>query len=133
LNGTTRAGILTHASLLAIYSHDTDTSPTQRGKFIRNRLLCEVVAPPPPGVTTTAPPPKPGTSTRQNFAAHISNPQCAGCHNAMDPIGFGFEGFDAAGKARGEDGGQPVDTSGKIMGSQDADGEFSGPNELAEK
>ena len=50
----------------------------------------------------------------------------------MDPIGFGFEGFDASGAWRTTDSGQPIDTSGSIMGT-DVAGAFNGPIELGAK
>ena len=31
---------------------------------------------------------------------HAGNKMCAGCHNLIDPIGFGFEKFDAIGMRR---------------------------------
>ena len=35
-----RAGLLTHASVMAVYSHPGDSFPIARGKFIRKNLLC---------------------------------------------------------------------------------------------
>jgi hypothetical protein len=37
---------------------------------------------------------------RQRLRAHQEQPQCANCHRKIDPIGFGLENFDAAGKWR---------------------------------
>jgi hypothetical protein len=51
----------------------------------------------------------------------------------MDPIGFGLEGFDGVGQQRALDGTQPVDESGSFVGTQDLDGSFNGPVELAHK
>ncbi|MEM9194192.1 MAG: DUF1592 domain-containing protein [Myxococcota bacterium] len=45
-----RRGVLTSAGLLALYARPIDTSPTQRGLFIRERILCDHIPPPPPGV-----------------------------------------------------------------------------------
>src|SRR5688572_15320608 len=98
-----RAGILGHGTFLASTAGPTDTSPTARGIFIRERLLCQHVPPPPPGVITTLPDPlvneKP-KGRRQLMVEHVENPTCASCHRLMDPIGFGFEHFDAIGRYR---------------------------------
>jgi hypothetical protein len=45
---------------------------------------------------------------------HRANPACAGCHARMDPIGFAMENFDADGKYRDQDNGNPIDPSGVL-------------------
>ena len=101
-SGSARAGVLGQGTFLALTSKPADTSPTERGLFVREHFLCQVVPPPPAGVNTTLPPvtdEKP-ISTRQRLQAHLSNPTCAGCHTLVDSIGFGLEKFDAIGKFR---------------------------------
>ncbi len=99
-----RAGILGQGTFLASTAGPTDTSPTARGIFIRERLLCQHVPPPPPGVITTLPDPlvdgQKAKGRRQLMVEHVENPTCASCHRLMDPIGFGFEHFDAIGQYR---------------------------------
>jgi hypothetical protein len=98
-----RAGLLGQGTFLASTAGPTDTSPTARGIFVRERLLCQHVPPPPPGVITTLPDPlvdQPPKGRRQLMNEHVENPTCASCHRLMDPIGFGFEHFDAVGKWR---------------------------------
>ena len=126
------SGILTAGGLLAANAHADNTSPTRRGIFVREALLCESLPPPPPNANITPPVPKPNQTNRQAMNNHVTDPVCAGCHQMMDPIGFGFEGFDASGAWRTTDMGQPVDTSGTIMGS-DVAGSFNGPVELGAK
>jgi len=97
-----RAGVLGQATFLALTSKPVETSPTERGLFVREHFLCQVVPPPPPGVNTTLPPvtdEKPMT-TRERLQIHLSNAACSGCHSLVDPVGFGFEKFDAVGKQR---------------------------------
>ncbi|MBL8232731.1 MAG: DUF1592 domain-containing protein [Bryobacterales bacterium] len=97
-----RAGVFGHASFLTLTSKPADTSPTERGLFIREHFLCQIVPPPPAGVSTTLPPvtdEKPITQ-RERLQIHLSNPVCAGCHTLVDPIGFGLERFDAIGRYR---------------------------------
>jgi hypothetical protein len=101
-----RAGILGQGAFLASTAGPTATSPTARGIFIRERLLCQHVPPPPPGVNTTLPEPSnPDTARtrRQLMQAHVENATCASCHRLMDPIGFGLENFDAVGRWRDQE------------------------------
>ncbi len=100
--GGKRAGVLGHASFLTLTSKPSETAPTERGLFIREHFLCQIVPPPPPGVSTTLPPideDKPLTN-RERLGMHLSNPSCASCHRLVDPIGFGLEQFDAIGRYR---------------------------------
>ena len=104
--GARRAGLLGQGTFLASTAGPTDTSPTARGIFIRERLLCQHVPPPPPGVITTLPDPlaeQPPKGRRQLMDEHVENPTCASCHRLMDPIGFGFEHFDAIGRWRDQE------------------------------
>jgi uncharacterized protein DUF1592/uncharacterized protein DUF1588/uncharacterized protein DUF1587/uncharacterized protein DUF1595/uncharacterized protein DUF1585 len=97
-----RAGILGQASFLTLTSKPADTSPTARGLFIREQFLCQKVPNPPPGTNMNLAPPaesKPQT-TRERLSVHLANESCARCHSLIDPIGFGFEKFDAIGKER---------------------------------
>ena len=97
-----RAGLLGQALFLTLTTKPAETSPTARGLFVREQFLCQHVADPPPGVNTNLPPvteAQPMTN-RDRMAVHATNKACAGCHNLIDPIGFGFEKFDAIGQRR---------------------------------
>jgi hypothetical protein len=97
-----RAGFLGHGSFLAAMAGPLETSPTARGIFVREQLLCQHVPLPPPNVNTSLPDPtedKPLTR-RQRLSDHVENPACSTCHRLMDPIGFGLESFDAVGRWR---------------------------------
>jgi hypothetical protein len=100
-----RAGLLGQGSFLASTAGPTGTSPTARGIFIREQLLCQHVPPPPPGVNTTLPEPTEdkARTRRQLMAAHAENAACAACHRLMDPIGFGLENYDAIGRWRDQE------------------------------
>ncbi len=128
-----RQGLLTQPGLLALLAKTNQSNPIHRGKFVRERLFCQNLPPPPEDLVITAPDPAPGLSTRERFAEHSSNPGCVECHQLMDPIGFGFESFDALGRFRAEDDGRPVDATGEILGTDDADGPFDGVPELADR
>jgi hypothetical protein len=97
-----RAGLLGEATFLALTSKPADTSPTARGLFVREQFLCQHVPDPPPGTNSNLPPlteSKPQTN-RDRLSAHLTSPVCASCHRLIDPIGFGFEKFDAIGGRR---------------------------------
>ena len=111
-----RLGILTQASFLALYSHPGRTSPTKRGKAIREIFLCQKVPDPPPNVDfSKLEVPDPSLKTmRERLQVHQSNPVCAGCHKITDPIGLALENFDGASSYRTTEGGAPINTSGEL-------------------
>jgi hypothetical protein len=115
-SGTPRVGILGAGAILAGHAHAQLTSPTLRGKYIDNMLLCEVIPPPPPGVPPLPAMAPAGSTTRQVLEAHRAQPLCASCHGLMDPMGFGMENFDSTGQYRTTDNGQPIDASGALDG-----------------
>ena len=104
-----RQGLLSHGSFLSAASNPGDTSPTKRGKLIRNRLLCQTILPPPPEVSVDEPPtPGPDTCKEEAYAqSRASAPNCAGCHEQMDLVGFGLENYDMQGRYRAHDDGKP--------------------------
>jgi hypothetical protein len=100
---STRAGLLGQGTFLTLTSKPSDTSPTERGIFIREHFLCQIVPPPPPGLNATLPPvtDERPLSTRDRLEkVHLSSATCSGCHSLVDPIGFGLEQFDAIGRFR---------------------------------
>ena len=106
-----RGGILALASILARQSGASRTSPVLRGNFIVEFLLGEHLPDPPatvpdiPDAVSTD-----GLSVRQLVEKHRSVPECAGCHERIDPYGFALEAYDAIGRRRDKDGaGRPVD------------------------
>jgi hypothetical protein len=145
-----RGGVLAHASLLTLTSKPSDTSPTERGLFVRDHFLCHEVPPPPPGVNTALPvvtEAKPMT-TRERLGVHLNSEACSSCHRLIDPIGLGFEQYDAVGRYReqvtlsfrpeydDDEGGRPervevnlpLDTTAHVQGIPDS--AFSTPKEL---
>ncbi len=114
-----RAGILTHISFTALHSPAGRSSPTDRGKALREIMMCQTVPPPPPDVEfsivqdTDDPLNK---TVRERLLAHSTAPSCAGCHKIMDPMGLALENFDGAGEYRLVENGVPIDTSGELDG-----------------
>lgn len=128
-----RKGVLSHASLLSNGVKQTDTSPTLRGKWVRNRLFCQDIPPPPPNVTADVPPPATSSAVckTDRYAVHDEVASCAACHKQMDPIGFGLEQYDRTGKFRDHEAAQPqcaITGQGKLEGV----GDFTGPAQLAD-
>ena len=127
LAGTPRMGVLTQASFLMSTSHPDRTSPVKRGVWVLQRLLCDPPPPPPPNLNIPAlVDPPAGATLRQTLEAHRSSLVCAGCHSFFDPIGLGFENFDAIGTYRTVDNGIKVDATGSLNGTS-----FEGPAQLA--
>lgn len=125
-----RAGLLSHGSVLSAFSKFSDTSPTQRGILVRTRLMCDVVPSPPANVNTDEPPSgTEATCKVDRYETHRANAACATCHSALDPIGFGLENYDMAGRFRTTDDGN-ADCAIDGQGTVEPYGDFSGPAEL---
>ncbi|MBC8009627.1 MAG: DUF1592 domain-containing protein [Burkholderiales bacterium] len=112
-----RAGLLGLPGILAVSSYPNRTSPVLRGKFVLEQILGTPPPPPPPNIPSlseeahddAAP-----QTLRQRLEQHRAAPSCAACHAFIDPLGFSLEGFAADGRVRTEDGGQPLDTEGRL-------------------
>jgi hypothetical protein len=133
-DGDHRGGLLRLGGLLAALGKFGATAPVQRGKFVRQQLLCEALPPPPDDVDFEPPTVDPDATARERYEQHSASPECSGCHARMDPIGFGFEHYDGAGAWRGLEHGLPIDDRGLIVGL-DARGDvaFAGALGLADE
>ncbi|MEZ5744452.1 MAG: DUF1588 domain-containing protein [Sphingomonadaceae bacterium] len=119
-DGDDRAGILGQAGLLALYSHSGRSSPTLRGRAIRELLLCQPVPDPPGDVNFTAVQDtenKAMPTARIRLTRHRTDPVCAGCHQITDPIGLSLERFDGIGAWRTTENGAQIDVSGSFDGT----------------
>jgi hypothetical protein len=123
-----RVGFLTHAGVLASSALGTVTNPPRRGWLIMNALLCTLV-PEEPGDGPLPPWPE-GLTTREFFEQSTAGAVCAGCHQMVNPLGFAFEHYDAAGLYRDTENGLPIDATGTLYES-DAAGSFDGPRDVA--
>jgi hypothetical protein len=130
-----RHGLLTQPGLMALLSHAEQSSPVQRGVFVREHILCEEVKPPPPTVDDNPPDPDPSLTTRERFQIHTESPVCANCHRVIDPVGFGFESYDHLGRHRATENGIPIDASGAILEVKETaiEGEFADTEQLTER
>ncbi|HEY0708080.1 MAG TPA: DUF1592 domain-containing protein [Polyangia bacterium] len=115
-----RVGFLGLGSYLTQTSFAYRTAPTLRGHWVLENLLCEHTPPPPANVPELDNAAAPVTMTqsqnvRERLKAHREDPQCAGCHAVLDPIGLGLENFDAIGRYRTKyPNGDDVDASGMM-------------------
>jgi len=128
-----RFGFLTQGSFLALNAKANQPSPIHRGKFIREKLLCDILPPPPNNIIIKPPDVRPGSTSRERFEQHTKDATCRQCHQLMDPIGFGFEHYDGIGKYRTEEAGKPIDAKGEFIATSDLNGTFVGVPELAKK
>lgn len=128
LDKSKRAGLITQASILTLTSNPGRTSPVKRGKWIMENILGTPPPAPPPNVpeleeSASA---KPNATLREQLALHRKIPGCAACHDLMDPLGLGFENFNAVGSWREKEGRKKIDSSGLLPDGQT----FKGPIEL---
>ena len=115
-----RMGLVTQISFLAGHAHPGRSSPTLRGKALREVLLCQTVPRPPANVDFSAVENPSSTikTQRDRVALHLKNPVCAGCHKITDPMGLALENFDGAGQFRTTEKGADIDPSGSLDGKE---------------
>ncbi len=118
-----RGGLITQASVLSVTSNPSRTSPVKRGKWVLEQVLGTPPPPAPPNVPELEAQEGQLTgSLRQRMEQHRRDPNCATCHERMDPLGFGLENYNAIGAWRDRDGEYPIDPSGTLPSGQSFDG-----------
>jgi hypothetical protein len=128
LTDENRFGLLGKASVLAVTSYTTRTSPTIRGKWLLENILAAPMPPPLPNVPALESSNKEGKPlpVREMLALHRANAVCASCHARMDPMGLSLENFDAIGQWRTTDAGSAIDASGVLLDGT----KVNGPRDL---
>ncbi|HXX94176.1 MAG TPA: DUF1592 domain-containing protein, partial [Planctomycetota bacterium] len=123
-----RGGVLTMGGVLTVTSNPTRTSPVKRGKWVLETILGTPPPPPLPdaGELKDEPEGAEKLTVRQRLELHRADPSCAACHRRMDPIGIGFENYDAIGGWREKEGKLPLDVAGTLIDGRS----FVGPVEL---
>ncbi|TWU47336.1 hypothetical protein Poly51_51360 [Rubripirellula tenax] len=123
-----RGGVVVSAALLTLQSDPGRTNVPRRGNYIAGTFFGDPPPPPPPDVPAlvTDDADTKSLTLRELLEMHRADPQCAACHAKMDPIGFALENYDAIGRWRTHDAGQPIDASGELPKS----GVFVGPEGL---
>jgi len=118
--GDPRIGVIPQISFVAMHSHTGQSSPTLRGRAIREILMCQRVPDPPANVdfdlfnsAHSA-----GKTARDRLNAHSVNPVCGGCHKITDPLGLALENFDGLGQFRMTENNVPINTTGALDGKK---------------
>lgn len=114
--GQHRAGVLSQAGFLSYQSSSLRNSPTKRGRFVQQSVLCNQIPPPPPDVVPVLPEIPDDATLREILDTHKDADGCSTCHGSTDPVGFAFEYYDAIGAFRSTENGKPIDASGTIDG-----------------
>jgi len=119
-----RSGVVTQVSMLSMFSHPGQSSPTKRGVALMDIFLCEPTPTPPANVDFSIINDTHGSlkTVRERLMAHATTATCSSCHNHSDPIGLSLEGFDTIGQRRLTENGQPIDLSAKLQGKSFKDG-----------
>ena len=97
-----QGGLLTMASILTKTSAPLRTSPVLRGTWLLEDVLGEHMPPPPPNVgqLSEGETNEKGMTIAEQLAVHRDRPECASCHNKIDPLGLAMENFDPIGQWR---------------------------------
>ena len=112
-------GVITSAAVMTMTSGPEETKPITRGAWISGVIFNDPPEPPPADVPTLENDDSElakQMTLRERFASHRENPDCAGCHKKLDPLGFALENFDAVGRWRDQyHNGREVDSSGMLF------------------
>ncbi len=124
-------GLLSQGAVITMHSSPHGSHPTRRGIFVRDKILCDPIPAPPPEVPEL-PKPTETETTRERFEVHVQDPACAGCHELLDGIGFGFEAFDEVGRYRATENGVEIDDRWDLLYVGDNDFQGIGLTALAQ-
>ncbi|MEY4483390.1 MAG: hypothetical protein RL693_842 [Verrucomicrobiota bacterium] len=113
-----RGGLLGMGSVLTVTANGIETSPVVRGVFLLNNILGTPPPPPPDDVPAIDPDVRGTKSIRELLSKHRESPNCFGCHQKIDPLGFALENFDPIGGWRNRYGKTPVDSAGELPGGE---------------
>lgn len=130
--GTNRHGLLTQGGFLASHAVSGGSSPTLRGRWVLERVMCQSIDGPPASALAMAPAFTADMTTREWHEAIFATPGCNTCHSRLEPPGFAFEAFDQIGRVRHEERGEPIRTHTTITSGTDLDGDYADEGELSE-
>ncbi len=122
-----RAGFLSQGSFLTVQSSAIRNSPTKRGAFVQEHVLCVEIDDPNPDIELDLPDAE-DLTLKELLEMHLDQDGCRSCHGLTDPVGFAFERYTAIGGIRTTDAGKPVETDGAVLGL----GEWQDARELGE-
>jgi hypothetical protein len=124
-------GVLTHPYVMANFAYTASSSPIHRGVFLARSVLGRALRPPPEAVAPLAPDLHPKLTTRQRVVLQTQPQSCQSCHGMINALGFTLEHFDAVGRYRNEEKGQPIDASGSYETRKGDKVSLKGVEELA--
>ncbi len=104
-----RIGLLTMPAVLASHSGPTNSRPIKRGVFWARKVMCMEMEPPPKELHAKLYDMS-GVTERHRIEQSTKGAACVGCHKIINPLGFFLESYDALGRTRTVDNGQPIDT-----------------------
>ena len=113
-----RGGLLGMGSVLTVSANGIETSPVVRGVFLLENILGTPPPPPPDDVPAIDPDVRGAKTIRELVSQHRASPNCAGCHQKIDPLGFALENFDPVGAWRTSYGKTPIDPAGELPGGE---------------
>jgi hypothetical protein len=143
-----RGGVLTLGALMANQADLSESSPIKRAANVRARMLCQDIPKPDDTIASFRAERadalirelKGQVITHRDFIAGITKESpCDACHDEIiNPLGFGFEDYDAAGRYRTVDvNNLSIDSSGILYGVNSLyDGntlDFNGGKDLSNK
>jgi mono/diheme cytochrome c family protein len=126
-----RTGVLTHPYLLAAFAYTETSSPIHRGVFLARNVLGLSLRPPPAAFAPLAPSLHPDLTTRERVALQTRPEACQTCHGMINPLGFTLERFDAVGRLRDKENGQPINATGMYQTRTGDVVKFAGVRDLA--
>lgn len=111
-------GIITNAALMTMTATSKRSKPIARGAWMTEVIFNDPPPPPPNNVPALDEEESTKKLTiREAFAKHRENPDCAGCHAKLDPLGFVMENFNPIGLWRDKykKNKRPVDPHGTLF------------------
>ncbi|MEL7497619.1 MAG: DUF1592 domain-containing protein [Planctomycetota bacterium] len=124
LDSNQRGGIFGQSSILAVTSFPDRTSPVTRGAWVLTNVLGKRPPNPPPNASQLNEEleERDSLTQRQKMEFHRRKPNCAACHNQIDPLGFALENYDLFGRYRSRSEGRKVDAKSVLLDGTEIDG-----------
>jgi len=125
-----RSGVLTQPYIMASFAYADNSSPIHRGVLLARNMLGRTLKPPPAAFAPLPASSHPNMTQRERIVMQTKPAMCNGCHGLINPLGFTLERFDAIGRLRDRENGQPIDTSGSYESTSGKLVKFSGARDL---
>lgn len=127
-----RSGILTHPYLLSAFAYHNNTSPIHRGVFLTRNIVGRSLKPPPIAVAFKESDFPADLSMREKVTMLTRDSACMSCHEAINPLGFALENYDAVGRWRTQENEKPIDPRGNYVAGDGQTHVFESARDIAE-